>query len=172
MKRKLVLLVTLLVILSLAVVAPAHADKPAPKLSGPMEIAFDPPVPGIAVCDLDVFWYGTVELDGEFYGMTFKAAGESVFAGMTQHYWEQFMIYDGDFDTFPTTCPDSGERVLEGDLSGVGRFSNGKIVEHGTVTYAVGPFEGWEGRRMHADGLVEDLAPGVPAGFTGIIRFN
>ena len=168
MRRRLTLLLAMLVVLSLVVALPAAAKKPAPNLSGPMNIVFDPPD---GVCGPDISWYGTVELDGVPYGMTFESKPPSVFAGMTQHYWEEFTIYDGEFDEFPTQCP-SGSIVLQGDLSGIGRFANGKITEHGIVTEANDPFEDWDGRRMHADGLVAVDTNGDPTGFKGTIRFN
>lgn len=180
MRRRLMLVLAMLVVLSLAVAAPATAKKPSSNLSGPMDIVFAP-THGFACGSVDpvggtgVFWYGTVRLDGVTYGMTFEADGPSKFVGNTQHYWEHFAIYadppSGGPETW-TQCPNDQNVVLAGDLKGVGRFSNGKITENGTVTYAAGPFDGWEGRRMHADGLVEEIFPGVPKGFTGIIRFN
>jgi len=170
--KRFVLIIAAMALL-IATALPASAKKPSSNLSGPMDIVFAPIHPPI--CDSDVFWYGTVELHDVTYGMTFAAAGLSKFVGNTQHYWEDFAIFDGVPAGEPedwTECPDDGNSVLEGDLKGVGRFSNGKITENGTVTDASFPFGEWDGRRMHADGVVEELAPGVPSGFTGTIRFN
>lgn len=184
MRRRLTLLLAMLVVLSLVVALPAAAKKSTPNLSGEMDIYFDPSLlldrPAAPVCPPGatgpIFWYGTVEIDGEVYGMTFESLGDPVLVGKTNHYREHFAIYrgeEGQFDDFaPGTCPIAGTPVLEGDLNGVGRYANGKIVENGTVTGAGAPFAVWDGRRMHADGVVTELAPGVPEGFTGTIRFN
>lgn len=179
MNKKLILTITMALVLSLAA-APAAADKPSSSLSGPMDIVFAPihgficgPVDPVA--GTGVFWYGSVELDEVTYGMTFAAAGPSKFVGNTQHYWEHFAIFEDPPYGAPEIwedCPSEGNPVLEGYLKGVGRFSNGKITESGTVTDADFPFAEWDGRRMHADGVVEELMLGVPAGFTGTIRFN
>jgi DNA-binding beta-propeller fold protein YncE len=51
MRRRLTLLLVMLVVLSLAVALPAEANKPAPKLTGPMDIAFDPDGTAVVVTD-------------------------------------------------------------------------------------------------------------------------
>lgn len=177
------LVLVLLVVLALAPVT-ADAKKPAASLSGEMTIYFDPSLllepPAVPVCPPGefgpIFWYGTVAIDGQVYGMTFESLGASVLVGETNHYREHFVIYEGDegqFDDFvPGTCPATATPVLAGDLDGVGRFANSKLVENGIVTTAQHPFEEWDGRRMHADGVVTEVAPGIPAGFMGTIRFN
>jgi hypothetical protein len=186
--RRLLLGLALALVLTMVAVAPVSA-KPAPTLSGEMTIHFDsgllasPPNPVCAPGSSGglIFWYGTVQFDGDLYGMTFESldglAGPKL-VGATNHYREHFVIYEGDFSEFsPGTCPDAiGTPVLEGDLDGVGSFGSDKIVENGTVTSAVGGFAGWDGRLMHADGVVQEIevVPGVlvPIGFSGTIRFN
>jgi hypothetical protein len=174
MKKKLLVLLAIIVVLAVVVAAPAGAKKP---LRGHMDIALNA---DNSVCVLPITWFGTIDLDGKLYAMTFTYQG-NVLPGKTNHYWEDWAIYgpelepgDVDEDGVPTVCPSEEEEdvLLAGELSGVGRFANAKIVENGTVTVANAPYGDWQDRRMHADGVVEVDELGNPLGFEGTFRLN
>lgn len=172
MKRKLAMLLALVVVLSLVIVVPVSAEKPAPKLVGQMELSLTVPspagpgnvVPGCYGEGTAYTWRGTVafdELPGDF-GMVFvklgtgKAFDED--RGSVSFFTEIWAIYDGPIvlETNPETgCPDIDAAVIWGYDSGVSNLSNNTYRMNGGVEFAEGPFLGWEGRNVHMSGAFD-----------------
>lgn len=178
MKRKLFVLLALVVVLSLVIVVPVGAKKPAPKLVGQMDLSLTVPVfnddgdlvhpgnviPGCYGEGTAFTWRGTVtfeELAGDF-GMvsinlgTGKAFDEA--RGSVSFFEEIWAIYDGPIvlETNPETgCPDIDEAVIWGYDSGVSNLSNNTYRMNADVEFAEGPFLGWEGRKGHMSGTFD-----------------
>jgi hypothetical protein len=176
MKRRLALLLVLIVALTVVAAAPAQAEAPAENWF--MSIYMVPPG---APCS-DVTWFGTVELEGDTYGMALRTTGEpGVTLGQSYHYKEYNTVYTGFFEVDEATgflldC-DPGEVVLHGYSEGSSSMPNAKFHANGVVEEAFGPFAGWEGRRIHDSGLLTDFVviPDVgpfPTAYTGYFRVN
>jgi hypothetical protein len=136
-------------------------------------------------------WVGTINIDGEQYGMLFFAIGSGKpFTadppGGSVHFFEEiWAIYDmGDkvFPEIPTldgweywlpddTPPD--ELILCGHDVGITNRINSKYHMNGNVEYAA---EGWEtylGRNVHMSGeIIWDEITGFPLEAPGTFRIN
>lgn len=178
MNKRLLLVVTLIAALSL-VAAPvsAGADKP---ISGEMELHFNLGFGNeFAPCP-DVSWAGTVDLDGNTYGIAFFPTGEKN-VGKVHHFTEVWEVYGTPFDFTGgvlTECS-PGEIVLSGTDAGVSS-PNDKYRMNGTVEEAFAPVAQWDGRHVHMSGditwqeiVVPDVGPiTVPATAPGYFRIN
>ena len=153
--------------ISIAVVTPATADRP---LRGDqlMTANYSGSCPGIA-------WYGTLEVDEEFYGMALYSTDvPAVFHGNSYHYEEGFKVFTEQFSDPLESC-EPGEVVLSGTDVGSSSLANAKFRSIGTVDFAAGDFEGWEGRKIYQDGVVTEVDMNgvpVPASFVGTLRLN
>jgi hypothetical protein len=170
MRKRFILLLAMLMVLSVAVALPATAKEP---LSGDMELYFnlgfgnpDAPCP-------DITWAGTVELDGVTYGMAFYPTGAKD-VGKTHHFVEDWEIYDAPYEFMGgvlTECS-PGDIVLSGTVAGV-TSPNSKYRMNGTVGEAFAPFAEWTGRNVHMSGDItwaEIIV--VPATAPGVFRIN
>lgn len=178
MKRRVALLLAIVVVLSVVAAAPATANG-APDENWHMSIYMVPPG---APCS-DVTWFGTVELEGDTYGMALRVTeyGPGVTLGQSYHYKEYNTVYTGFFEVDEATgflldC-DPGDTVLHGYSEGSSSIPNAKFRANGVVEEASGPFAGWEGRRIHDGGLlidfveIPDVGP-VPMAYIGHFRVN
>jgi hypothetical protein len=185
MKKKLFLLLAIVVVLSLMIIVPVNAKKPAPSLSGAMELGFNvgfdrdvvPAYPEEdVVCPEGVTWAGTVTLDGVAYGMVFFPIDGGRFTGKARHFVEVWRVYAEPFDFtpgLPLVCP-SSDVVLEGTDKGVWAPNPPKEIDDppfvaqakyrmsGSVHYAAPPFSDWDGRRVHMSGYVRFIEIDVP----------
>jgi hypothetical protein len=176
MRKRFILLLAMLLVLSLAVAVPANAEEP---LRGDMELYFnlgfgnpDAPCP-------DITWAGTVELDGVTYGMAFYPT-DAKDVGKTHHFVEDWEIYDAPYEFMGgvlTECS-PGDIVLSGTDAGV-TSPNSKYRMNGTVGEAFAPFAEWTGRNVHASGDITwaEIIVGVevivvPATAPGVFRIN
>lgn len=120
-----------------------------------------------------VTWAGTIDIDGETYGMAFFPTGSRQ-TGEAFHFEENWMIYDEPFGFdgpgLLMECP-TGDVVLAGYDSGV-TSPNAKYRMSGAVEVALEEFEGWDGRRVHMDGDIGYDATGVPLTAPGWFRLN
>jgi len=122
-------------------------------------------------------WYGTIDIVGDghgVYGMALYDIGvPPVFSGSSYHWHEGLAIWTGQFvdedgDGVIDDCT-PGEMVLYGTDKGVTSMAsvrNPKFHSTGTVTFATGPFEGWEGRFVFQEGT------GSFTSITGTLRLN
>jgi hypothetical protein len=129
--------------------------------------------------DQHLAWWGTLTVDGEVYGMALYHVSSEI-RGQAYFYEEDFRVFtgllDNDGDGVLDDC-DPGEVVLSGSDRGIGKLANDTFRSNGTVDAAAGPFDGWAGRHIVQDGVIDvflvlpDLPP-IPAGFTGSLRLN
>jgi hypothetical protein len=148
MRRKLILLLVMLVVMSVALAIPADAKKP---LGGEMDLYFnlgseneDAPCPGIS-------WAGTVVLEGTTYGIAFMPFGGKI-VGQARHFAEVWEIYYTPLafeGGVLTECMQAEtDIVLSGTDAGV-TSPNSKYRMNGTVGEAFAPFAQWDGRNVH-----------------------
>jgi len=175
MKRRLLVLVAIVGMLSTVIAGPVSAKEP---LRGDQVMTLnqeDQGNFGLHGCP-EIAWFGTVVLDDTTYGMALYPIG-SVFPGTTQHWEEDWKILTGQFkvgDDGLIDC-EPGDVVLSGHDKGVIAFVTPKFHSIGIVEYASTPFEEWDGRRLHQDGMVGLVSvAGLENvfGFTGSLRFN
>jgi hypothetical protein len=177
MRKRFILLLAMLMVLSVAVALPATAKEP---LRGDMELYFnlgfgnpDAPCP-------DLSWAGTVELDGIIYGIAFFPTGAKD-VGAVHHFEEIWEIYDAPFEFTGGVLAECvpGDIVLAGTDSGV-TGPNSTYRMNGTVAEAFAPFSEWVGRNVHMSGDITwadmELPDGtivvVPATAPGTFRIN
>lgn len=169
MKRLITMLVAVFVAPFL-MVGSADARQP---LRGDMELNFNV---GFVIQEgcTTVTWAGTIDIDGETYGMAFFPTGSRQ-TGEAFHFEENWVIYDAPFGFdapgLLMECP-MGDVVLAGYDSGV-TSPNAKYRMSGAVEVALEEFDGWDGRRVHMDGyIVYDQTTGVPLTAPGSFRLN
>jgi hypothetical protein len=176
MRKRFILLLAMLLVLSLAVAVPANAEEP---LRGDMELYFnlgfgnpDAPCP-------DITWAGTVELDGVTYGMAFYPT-DAKDVGKTHHFVEDWEIYDAPYEFMGGVLAECvpGDIVLSGTDVGVSS-PNSKYRMNGTVGEAFAPFAEWAGRSVHMSGDITwtEIVVGygvivVPVTAPGVFRIN
>ena len=182
MKKKLFVVLSLTVVLSLIMVAPVSADPP---MRGTMELTFNlgpnPDCPDIA-------WLGTIEIDGNLYDMAFVPVGTGKpfdsDPSTSVHFFEEiWTIYElGTFDyefteidgvDVLTICNDEfAVPVLSGHDSGTTSLKASRYRMKGEVDYADGPFAGLEGHKVHMSGTVEWYPFGAPHFAPGDFRLK
>jgi hypothetical protein len=152
MKRRLILVFSLVVVLSLVAAAPVTAKGPKQDRQPPsghqvmilnVEVPTDPTSPlGYYGCD-DISWFGTIEIDGKTFGMALYPDFE--YDGPLD-YGEGWKIFSGTFkvdkDGMLKRCA-PGRVVMEGHDEGVYDPSTGEFASNGDVEYAVGYFKWW-----------------------------
>jgi hypothetical protein len=180
MKRNLLILLAVVALAVVVVAAPVSAKKPAPTLSGDMDLTrvlVDPCAVG------DFTWAGTVTFpasgDGPSgsYGMAFIKLGTG--KPFTDHpsdsvsfFGEIWAIYAEDVST--DSCPSTDDALIWGHDSGVVTFNNLHEVTYrmnGDVAEAYEDFAMWEGRKVHMSGKVE-FVPGTGLTAPGVFRLN
>lgn len=137
-----------------------HAKKPAPHLTGSMDLQFDLGWPGYQQETPD--WIGTITINKIEYGMVFfafetgkpfanPAKGGAFFFG------EKWVIYDTldfEFDEDGYLMYfDPGQELLWGYDQGV-TVQNSKYHMTGNVEEAYGIFSMWEGRNVYMSGKI------------------
>jgi hypothetical protein len=174
------------IILTAAIASVVYAKKP---LIGTMALEYNTDVPGPQPLIPD--WVGTVEIDGEEYGMLFFAIGsgksfDDFLKGQVHFFEEIWAIYDTDFDLtslipsddpadwdywLPASSPT--ELVLWGYDEGQTNVRNSKYHMNGNVVGAFGDFAECQGRNVHMNGIIQwDPATGGPQYAPGIFRIN
>jgi len=176
MRKRFILLLALLMVLSVAVALPATAKEP---LSGDVELYFNLGYDQATAPCPDITWAGTVELDGVTYGMAFFPT-DAKDVGKTHHFVEDWEIYDAPYEFeggVLTECIPGGI-VLAGTDSGV-TSPNSKYRMNGTVDEAFAPFAEWADRKVHMSGditweeiVLPDEVILVPATAPGTFRIN
>jgi hypothetical protein len=176
MKKKLLVPLVMVVGLSLVSLSPATAKAP---LIGEMDLQFNLGFPGPQEVIPD--FVGTIELDGEVYGMAFFAIGSGKpFSGdpsSSVHFFEEiWKIYedlDYLFDENGVLVEFvEGPVLLWGYDTGSTVLANSRYHMNGGVEGAAEPFEGWLGRSVHMQGIIEWYPFGAPKGAPGTFRIN
>jgi hypothetical protein len=176
MRKRFILLLAMLLVLSVAVALPANAEEP---LRGDMELYFNLGFGNPEAPCPDITWAGTVEIDGVTYGMAFFPTGAKD-VGKTHHFEEAWEIYDTPypFEGGVLTECTPGDIVLAGTDAGVSS-PNSKYRMNGTVGTAFDPFVDWVGRSVHMGGditwaeiVIGDETIVVPATAPGTFRIN
>ncbi len=143
----------------------AQAKKPAPSLTGTTEYIF---VGLDGIVDAEgrpLVWEGPIS--GDIEGIIrWYAAGPMSATGQASHYVDRFEIWN----------VAETELLLAGDEAGTTTARHGKNSNwrtNGTVTEAYGEFEGWLGRKNHAEGHFTWVIPGIlPLEGVGTFRIN
>ena len=112
MKRKLSIVLTIVMALTVLSVAPASAKAP---LVGDMELEFNLEVGADGGSFPAIAWVGTVNLDRDVYGIAFFPIGARD-VGTVHHFWEDWAIY-------PVRC---GRQVLHVHQRGSHGFRPGR----------------------------------------------
>lgn len=152
MKRRLLLVFSLVVVLSLIAATPVTAKGPRHDRLPPsgdqvmvlnVEDPLDPFSPlGYYGCD-DISWFGTIEIDGKMFGMALYPDFD--FVGPPGTYGEDWKIFTGKFkakDGVLKRCV-PGRVVMEGNDEGVYDPGTGEFASNGDVEYAAGYFKWW-----------------------------
>jgi hypothetical protein len=166
MRRAITTLAVMSVIL-LAAATSATAEQP---IRGTMELEWNPcwAETGDVVPD----WVGTITFGEDEYGMAFFNIGTGKafdeVGGRVGFFEEVYRIYDGLVPQVGVPqvgecfVPDPADVLLWGYDRGVFNAVTAKYHMSGSVEFAIGPFAGLAGRRVHMSGLiVDDTAPGV-----------
>ncbi|UCE95556.1 MAG: hypothetical protein JSV51_07480 [Candidatus Bathyarchaeota archaeon] len=150
--KRLIILLTLALTLSLVAAVPTNAKKP---LRGSMELYFMAEGPDIGYGP--PIWSGTIsgDINGEMY---FYNTG-SKDAGQARHFWEVWYIITED-------------GILLGTDKGVVSWKNNKYRMNGIVTQATGNRMHLEGRNVHMSGYITWAAPGLPETAPGAFHIN
>ena len=177
MKKRLLLVLALIVVLSLIAAAPVTANGPnhdrQPPIGDQVMIlnALGEGPLGYYGCE-EISWFGTVEIDGKTFGMAlypdYLLPGEP---GEVE-YGEYWKIFTGKFKVkngeLKRCAP--GRVVMAGYDEGVWNMGSGLFESFGTVDYAAGYFKWWDGYDVRQDGLI---GPGVSvAGIENAYGFN
>jgi|GEM_PF-2738706 len=166
MKKRLLLVLALVVVLSLIAAAPVTAQDPNHDRQPPsgdqvmiLNAEGDGPL-GYYGCE-EISWFGTVEIDGKTFGMALYPDFDYVGpGGPLYEYGEYWKIFTGKFkakDGVLKRCA-PGRVVMEGYDEGVWDMGSGLFESFGTVDYAAGYFKWWDGYEVRQDGLI---GPGV-----------
>ncbi|MFW9968281.1 MAG: hypothetical protein ACFFEA_14085 [Candidatus Thorarchaeota archaeon] len=167
-KRLGVVALVLTFTIALVSVSPVQAKR---QIFGTMDLEFNLGWPGYGTEIPD--WVGTIEINGETYGMLFFAFWtgkpfDDPAKGMAFFFGEIWAIYDMDVASFPgIPNGDTGEwaqllpannpdgLVVWGHDEGVTNMANTKYHMTGSVEYAGDPFTKWAGRNVYMSGLIE-----------------
>ena len=158
----------LALLLGLGTALADDAEKPAPVLTGTTEYVFVGHLQTIPD-DLDeegrlLVWEGTIS--GDIEGVIkWWMDPPTPPTGQANHYEDRFEIWNADETVL----------LLAGDEAGTTTARHGKNSNwrtNGTVTEAYGVFEGWLGRKNHAEGHFTWAAPGLPEHGYGTFRIN
>ena len=187
MRKRLSIALSLIVVLSLLMVAPVSADPP---MRGTMDLTFNLGAPGSPPAECpDIAWIGTITIDGDVYDMAFFPIGSgkpfdsdpSTSVPFFEEIWTIYELgtFDYEFTTMPdgvdilTTCDDElAVPVLSGHDSGTTSLMASRYRMKGEVDYAAGPFAGLEGRQVHMGGTVEWYPFGAPHFAPGDFRLK
>lgn len=105
-------------------------------------------------------WSGTIS--GDINGNMYFYNTGSKDVGQAHHFWEVWLITDGDGDT-----------LLTGTDKGVVSWKNNKYRMNGVVTDAALQYEDLFGRNVHMSGIITfDPDTGLPATAPGVFRVN
>lgn len=140
------------------------AKKPAPNLIGTTQEFFSP-------ASYPFIWVGTIDFSqNEAYG-SYKFAYELL--EMTQKDFANAGFFTESFYVYEGPNPQDGTLYLKGTNSGV-LVGGAKFTSNGWVEMASGPFEGWEGRKVHVSGevVVFDDETGGPMELSSTFRIN
>lgn len=165
MKKRLLLVLALVVVLSLIAVAPVtgkgpNHDRQPPSGEQVMILNTSSPVAplGYYGCD-DMSWFGTIEIDGKTFGMALYPDPDYVNEAVLPlvAYGESWKIFTGKFkaeDGILKRCA-PGRVVMEGYGEGVWNVDTGEFGSSGTVTYAAGYFKWWDGYQEIQGGVTQ-----------------
>jgi hypothetical protein len=139
--------------------------KPSANFTGIIEadFTFTPPT----------FWNGTIDFGtGVKYGLTFISLGKMRQYSQARPFEEEVIIYE-----LGTDWTNPANVYLRGLHTGMMTLANKmpdpvKFRANGKINEACGPFELWQGRNYHIDGVVTYVAVGQPEGADGTFRIN
>jgi hypothetical protein len=162
MKRRIMLLLVTVLVLSLATAGAVQAKAPSMgDRSGDLDLTLNvgalSPVPG----PLDgITWYGTVEFDKVLYDIVYRTTppeGNLVVTHWAES-WEIFNLGDAGIVVIGgvVTDYDAGAvPLMTGFDTGITHLKNSTWLGNGPVLTADGPFAQWEGHRAHTRGVVD-----------------
>lgn len=173
MSRKISVLLGLMAVLVMALAAPAQALRP---LRGEMALQFNLAAAGPS--EVVPGWVGTIDLDGQVYGMAFFNTGtgkpfaeqpaDNVFFAET---WVIYETLDFSFNPDGTLGVfEPGRVLLSGDDRGITNVHNSKYHMNGQVLVAEPPFEQLLGRNVHMSGDIVWYDFGAPHFAPGTFR--
>lgn len=180
MRRKLLVLVACLMVAGVVSAGPATANEP---LRGDqvMVLNQDPDTLelGLHGCS-EISWFGSIEIDDTTYGMAlYPLPGRFTGRDMVLHYEESWKVWSEEFSLSDEGLVEDctpGVVLLSGTDSGLWTMKNGKFRSNGVVEEAFEPFEDWQGRQVHQDGVIGPIdfggLEGVVIGFYGDLRLN
>jgi hypothetical protein len=133
-------------------------------------------------------WVGTIEIDGETYGMLFFAFAsgkpfETDPPGKVHFFEEIWAIYEevppaipeGDEGVWVDWLPSNPDPAVGLIMWGYDRgvtTQNSKYHMTGNVEEAFGDFAEWEGRQVYMRGIIEWAEPGIPESAPGTLRLD
>jgi hypothetical protein len=187
MRNRLLTALSLIVVLSLLMVAPVSADPP---MRGTMDLTLNlgPPDGSPPANCPEIAWLGTITFGDDVYDMTFVPVGTGKpfdeDPNTSIHFFEEiWTIYElGTFDYqfteidgvhILTACNDTDAvPVLSGHDSGTTSIKASRYRMNGEVDFADGPFAGLEGHKVHMSGTVEWYPFGAPHFAPGDFRLK
>ena len=178
MRRRLLLLISVVTVFSVLVAAPATAKVP---VHGDQVMLLNQNLDGSwgAFGCSDISWFGEVEIDGEVYGMSLypdPATRFPVGNSDIMIYVESWKVWSEEFTLtggFIDECA-PGDVLLAGSDHGVADFGTGVFHSNGKVADADTPFAEWMSRRVQQRGTLAFVTfDEVTAfGFLGTMRLN
>jgi hypothetical protein len=163
--KRLVSLITVFMLVLLPAI-PANAQPP---LYGEMNLEYnlDWAGPSLIVPD----WEGTITIDSIQYGMVFyNFWSGKPFAFPFKGSADQPVIFFG--EKWEIYDLGTGITLMWGFDEGVSTSVNSKFRMNGSVEYATGVFDGWQGRTVHMSGIIELYPFGAPHFAVGPFRIN
>ncbi len=147
-------------------------------LRGTMDLEYNLAWPGPQ--DVIPDWVGTIDIDGELYGMAFFAIGtgkpfEDDRPGSAYFFGEIYEIYETlefKFVDGILTCFNPGAIVLKGTDEGSTNLKNSHYRMNGVVTETNEDFAKWLGRSVHMSGTIIWTDFGAPQNAPGTFRIN
>ena len=144
----------------------ALAKKPAPNLTGTMELDFT-----FGVWPEEPVWVGTISFEGyDDYGIRFYHLSDFRDYSQASPFEEYFQIYDLVNGTVYLGGPDVGVTTLANKPPEPTKYRM-----NGEITEATGDFEMWMGRNVHMSGVITwqgSAPPYAPFQAPGTFRIN
>jgi hypothetical protein len=161
MKRRTMLLLVMVLVLSLAAIGAVQAKTPGTAdRSGDLVLSLNVgALPGNTPLD-GITWYGTVEFDEILYDIVYRTTppvGNEVVTHWTES-WQVFNFEGAGLKVIGGVITDYDAHavpLMTGFDKGITHLKNATWLGNGPVLTADGPFAQWEGHRAHTKGVVD-----------------